>query len=125
MGRNSGATLEPRRSRNRSRAGDTQILAKRLRTATQAAQNWSIKNDAHIKTERTAKYTARQSGKARQSRNPNNSTTDFTDFTDKKNPFPIREIRQIRGEIFSKNSDYDRLQRGTRGRGTLLRVLRG
>jgi hypothetical protein len=26
----------------------------------------------------------------------NTSTTDFTDFTDKKNPFPIREIREIR-----------------------------
>jgi hypothetical protein len=39
---------------------------------------------------------------ARQRRNPNNSTTDFTDFTDKKNPFPIREIREIRGKKSSR-----------------------
>jgi hypothetical protein len=43
-----------------------------------------------------------QRGKARQSRNPNNSTTDFTDFTDKKNPFPIREICEIRGKKSSR-----------------------
>jgi hypothetical protein len=36
-----------------------------------------------------------QSGKAA---TKNTSTTDFTDFTDKKNPFPIREIREIRGK---------------------------
>jgi hypothetical protein len=41
-------------------------------------------------------------GPARKSRNPNNSTTDFTDFTDKKNPFPIREIREIRGKKSSR-----------------------
>jgi hypothetical protein len=38
----------------------------------------------------------------RQSRNPNNSTTDFPDFTDNKNPFPIREIREIRGKKSSR-----------------------
>jgi iron(III) transport system permease protein len=32
----------------------------------------------------------------------NTSTTDFTDFTDKKNPFPIREIREIRGKKSSR-----------------------
>jgi hypothetical protein len=40
-----------------------------------------------------------QRGKAWQSRNPNTSTTDFTD---KKNPFPIREIREIRGKESSR-----------------------
>jgi hypothetical protein len=32
-----------------------------------------------------------------------------TDFPDKKNPFPIREIREIRGKkIFAEMSDFGR-----------------
>jgi hypothetical protein len=62
--------------------------------------SWNGRPKAHSRDWK--KTTTTQRGKAWQSRNPNNSTTDFTDFTDKKNPFPIREIREIRGKKSSR-----------------------
>jgi hypothetical protein len=60
---------------------------------------------------------------ARQSRNPNNSTTDFTDFTDKKIPFPIREIREIRGKIFAKESEEFTVEGGRNRNGGQKDIL--